>query len=184
MVFSERLKIPPPLNQFLSLNLPMMSVEDWTGDHVLWKILPNPELDQEDVHMVKCSHQADMFWEQHTIAENVARHITNTDIGEILRLSVDTHFLEMALNRNQPPFAVMPIFLWSWHRHRWQSVRQPETIFFRNAIGDISECCAMPLSAQPQMGSSQSRQTTSFRRTIFAVQDDCRSHQIPRRKVL
>ena len=49
--------------------------------------------------MVEGGDQPDLLRKQHAVAENVARHVADTDDGEGLALDVAVHFAEMALDR-------------------------------------------------------------------------------------
>ena len=49
--------------------------------------------------MIEGAQQLDMFGQQHTIAEHVARHITDTDDREVFFLDILVDFTEVTFDR-------------------------------------------------------------------------------------
>ena len=48
--------------------------------------------------MIESRDQADVFRQQHAVAEHVARHVADAGAGEFLRLDVRAQFAEVALH--------------------------------------------------------------------------------------
>ena len=91
--------------------------------------------------MVERSHQADVFGQQHAVAENVAGHVTNTSAGEILGLRVAAQRPEMALHRfprttRGNAHALVVVTDRTTGRER---IAHPETMGDGQAVGNIGE---------------------------------------------
>ncbi len=91
--------------------------------------------------MIERDQQADMTRQQHAVAEHVARHVADTDAGEVLRLAVTAHGAEVALDRlpcalGGNAHALVVVTVGATRRER---VAQPETVLDRDRIGDIGE---------------------------------------------
>ena len=54
----------------------------------------------EDVAVVERGDQLERLRQQHAVAEHVARHVAAAGDGDRVRLNVDAHFEEVALDRN------------------------------------------------------------------------------------
>ena len=91
--------------------------------------------------VVERGHQADVFAQQHAVAEHVAAHIADSDDGEVLTLGVDAHLAEVALHRLPRTFGgdrhglvVVP------HRTAGgERISEPEPASLRDTVGDVGE---------------------------------------------
>ena len=98
--------------------------------------------------------QADVFREQHAVAEDVAAHIADTGDGEILGLGVDAHLPKMPPDRFPRPLGrYAHHFVVITHRTtRCECVTQPEAVRVRHFIGDIGECGGALIRGDDEVG--------------------------------
>ena len=84
------------------------------------------------MQVVKGRYQARVFRQQHTVTENVTRHITNTHTCEIRGLTVDSDLSEVTLNRLPGTTCRDPHFLMvvTDAATRCKRIAQPEVVFF------------------------------------------------------
>ena len=108
---------------------------------------------QEDVQVVERGLQADVFGQQHAVAEYVASHVTNADHAEILLLGVDAQMTEVALDRfpgtaggNAHALVVV-----TGGTTGSKGVTQPEAVGFGNAVGNVGEGCGALVGSHHQV---------------------------------
>ncbi len=89
--------------------------------------------------MIERRNQLSCFGEQHTIAENVARHVTAANCRERLCLDINIHFTEIAFD-GFPATACRDAHLLvviSSRAAGCERIAEPEIVVLRNAVGDI-----------------------------------------------
>ena len=96
---------------------------------------------EEDMQVVERAEQADVFGQQHAVAEHVARHVADADAGEVGGLAVDAHLAEMALDRfpgaaRGDAHALVVVALRAAAR---EGVAQPMAVVDGDAVGDVRE---------------------------------------------
>src|SRR5262245_12119460 len=91
--------------------------------------------------MVKRRNQFDVTREQHPVAEDVARHITDTDYREVSRLCVDAYHAKMALDRFPRASCrdAHRLMVVSNRASGSEGIAEPEPVFFTNRICIIRE---------------------------------------------
>ncbi len=103
--------------------------------------------------MVESGNQANVFREQHAVAEHVAGHVADTGNGEVLGLRVDAEFAEMPLDRlpsaarcNAHAFMVV-----TRRAARCECVAEPMAVFDRDRVGDVRERCGALVSSDDEV---------------------------------
>ena len=95
----------------------------------------------EDVAVVERRHQPDVPRQQHAVAEDIARHVADADHREILRLGIDPHLAEMALDA-LPRSARRDAHLLVVVAHAaagGECVSQPESVLGRDRVRVVGE---------------------------------------------
>ena len=96
---------------------------------------------EENMPMIECRDQADVFGQQHAVAKHVARHVPYASDGEVGGLRVDADFAEVAFDtlprtaRGDAHFLVVI----AGRAARGERVAEPVAVFGRNAVGVIRE---------------------------------------------
>src|SRR6478609_4236765 len=91
--------------------------------------------------MVEGSDQPDVLGQQHAVAENVTRHVADTDDREVLRLGVDAEFAEVVLHR-LPGTArgdSHRLVVIADRTATGEGVAEPESVVGGDAVGDVAE---------------------------------------------
>src|SRR4249920_4045476 len=91
--------------------------------------------------MVECRHELDVVAEQHSIAEDVTAHVTDSDAGEVSPLGIDPHFAEVpayglpsASSRNAHGLVVI-----TGRAAGGERVAKPESRIDRDLVGRVRE---------------------------------------------
>ena len=103
----------------------------------------------EDVPVVVGGDEPELVAEQHPVAEHVARHVADPDDGELVHRRVHVHLVEVALDRL--PRAARGdaelLVVVAGRAAGGERVVEPEAVLARDAVGDVADSVAVPLSA-------------------------------------
>jgi hypothetical protein len=93
------------------------------------------------VPVVERGHQSGVRGEQHRVAEHVARHVADTDHGEVLAAGVVVHLAEVPLDGlpRTPRGDAHPLVVVAGRPARGERVAQPEPVRRGNLVGDVGE---------------------------------------------
>ncbi len=96
---------------------------------------------EEDVAVVEGRDEPDVLGEQHAVAEDVARHVSDPDDGEVLGLGVVADLAEVPLDRlprtaGRDAHGLVVVSDRTPGRER---VTEPEAVVLRHAVGDVGE---------------------------------------------
>ena len=104
--------------------------------------------------MVKGGDQLQLTRQQHTVTEDIARHIAHTDNRNRIGLHIDAQLAEVTLYRDPGTFSgnAHLLVVVASRATGGKSVPQPETVARSNAIGDIGEGRSALVRGNHQVG--------------------------------
>ena len=107
----------------------------------------------ENVQMVKGTHQGNGLGTEHAITKHVAGHVANTDRRDLILLNVDALLAEVTLDRHPatPGRDAHLFVVVTGTAARGERITEPEAIISGNAVGNIRKRCCTFVSSHHQV---------------------------------
>ena len=108
----------------------------------------------EDMQVIEGSDQLRLFRQQHAVAEDIARHVADTDRREGLALNVLAEFAEVPLDRlpGAPGRDAHGLVVVAGGTAGREGVVQPEPVVLAHAVGVVGEGCRALVGGHHQIG--------------------------------
>ena len=108
----------------------------------------------ENVEVIEGGEEADVFAQEHAVAEHVAGHVADADDGEVLALGVMAAFAEVALD-GFPGAAGRDahlLMIVSGRAAGGEGVAEPETVLRTDLVGEVGELGGALVGGDHQIG--------------------------------